>query len=129
MPQWKKLERGAVRSSTSQPTVGIQANKGNISLNQAAFLALGGPQAVEILYDPEERLFGLRAAQPSTANYPLHKQGSSATYLVAGGALVRVMGIDNSQARRYDGNMIEDVLTVDLKSRGTPALVGAPSRK
>jgi hypothetical protein len=127
MPEWRSLERGA-RAIAGTPTVGIQATKGNLTLNQAAFIALGSPEAVEVLYDPDERLIGLRAATLSTATYPVHKQGKSATYWIAGKALVRAMNLDVSRARRYDATLLDGVLTLDLKQGGTPVTAGAPRR-
>lgn len=127
MPTWQKLERGA-RHAAERPNVGIQAKKGTISLNRDAFEALGAPQAVEVLCDPEARLIGFRAAVRAAGTYPVHQQGTSATYLIAGRALARVMAIDTSRARRYDATLVDDVLAVDLTQTGVPVSAGAPRR-
>ena len=127
MPNWQKLARRA-RPVGGRPSVGIHARKGTISLNRQAFEALRSADAVEILFDPVERVIGFRAAPLSAASYPIHQQGTSATYLIAGRALARVMGIDTSRARRYDAALIDDVLTVDLNQAGVPVSAGAPRR-
>jgi hypothetical protein len=116
MPHWKVLERHS-RPATKLPVVGIQ-KKGILSLNQGAVNALGIPEAVEVLYDEEERLFGIRPAESSARTYPLRKMGSSGTYLISAKAIADVLGIDTTIARRYDAKMIEDVLVVDLKTDG-----------
>ena len=127
MPNWRTLDRGR-RWAAAQPNVGIQATKGTISLNRAAFEALGAPQAVEVLCDPEARLIGFRATSPASGACPVHQQGRSATYLIAGKALVRAMAIDTSHARRYDAELVDDVLTVDLTQAGVRVSAGAPRR-
>lgn len=128
MPKWRTLDRRA-RPTPGRPTVGIQANKGNLSLNREAFEALGSPEAVEILYDPEEQLIGLKPTQPNARNYALHKQGVSNTWLVPGKALAQAMELDTSIARRYDVTIEDGVLVIDLKHDGTPAGVGPIPRR
>ncbi len=127
MPNWRTLQRGT-RWSSSQPYVGIQASKGTISLNRSAFEALGSPQAVEILCDPQERLIGFRSTSPTAGAYPVHKQRAGATYLIAGRVLTREMNIDTSRARRYHAQVVDGVLTVDLKQAAVLVSAGAPRR-
>lgn len=123
MPKWQSLDRSA-RSAGDRPSVGIQANKGNLSLNKAAFELLGRPEAVDILFDLSERLVGLRPAKPSAKNYVPHKQGVSNTWLVSGKALIQAMKIDTSVARRYDATIQDGILVIDLKQGGEPASMG-----
>jgi hypothetical protein len=121
MPSWKRLDR-RTRVPQGEPSVGIH-KRGNLALNRAAVEALGSPGAVEVLYDEDARLIGLKAAKPSASTYPIQTKGS--VYLVAGKALVRTMKIDTSRAMRYPATMIDGVLTVDL-SKGIPRGAGRP---
>jgi hypothetical protein len=66
-------------------------------------------------------MIGFRAAKPSPATYPIRKQGSSATYLVTGKALVRQMSIDVSEARRYPATLIDGVPAIELEEGGATA--------
>lgn len=122
MPDWELLDRTA-RPLTGRPSVGIQRGKGNLSLNQASYEALGRPEAVNIMFDRKERLIGLQAAALSVRNYKLNKQGSSNTYLIAGKALVQAMEIDTQKAMRYDAEMRDGILVIDL-AQGEPVEVG-----
>ena len=127
MPNWRKLDRRA-RPTPGKPTVGIQGGGRNLSLNRAAVEALGSPEAVELLYDPDESLIGIRAAPKTVATFPVVglARGAS-TCLIAATALVKAMGIDAAEAKRYDAQMIDDILTVDLKT-GVSASRG-PARR
>ena len=46
-----------------QPYVTIQ-KRGTMSFNKSAHMALGEPETVELLYDPNERIIGVRAIDP-----------------------------------------------------------------
>lgn len=90
--------------------------RGVFSINRAACKSLGEPEAVELLFDPTERLIGLRgvSAQVSHA-YPLRRQAASSSVLVSGRAFARHYGISTDVARRYPARLIGDVLAVDVK--------------
>lgn len=114
MPRWEVFDKRAA-VSTKSPMVTIQ-RKGLLSLNRAAVEALGQPDTVELLFDAEENMVGLRPAEPtSPRSYPLRSQSNGSTYLVAGTAFTNHYGIDTSVARRYAASMIGPVLAVDLK--------------
>lgn len=114
MPNFEVFTR---RSSPirKEPLVTIQ-RKGMFSMNQAAFEALGSPEAVELLYDPEEKIIGLRPIDPEAAHaYPVRTMGNGSSRLVAGTAFATFHGIDTSVARRYNAAMYGNVLGIDLK--------------
>jgi hypothetical protein len=104
----------------NRPYVTIQ-KRGTISINQAAFDALGEPQAVELLYAPSERIVGLRAV-PSSAEhaYPVRTAGPSGhSYLIAGTAFTKHYGIDTELSRRWPADVQDGLLAVDLNHPGT----------
>lgn len=104
-----------------QPAVTIQ-KRGNMSVNRAAFVALGEPQAVELLYDPSEKIVGFRAVSAETEHaYPVRPQGQKedGPYIVAGMAFTKYYGIDTSISRRWSASMQGDILCIDLKQEGT----------
>ena len=103
-----------------RPYVTIQ-KRGTISMNKAAYVALGEPQTVELLFDCNERLVGLRGIEYMAEHaYPVRGVGDEPTsYLVAGTAFAKHYGIDTSASRRWPAELIQDVLSIDLKTDGT----------
>jgi hypothetical protein len=114
---WTVFDKRAATASKS-PMVTIQRG-GHFSLNKAAYRAVGEPEAVEILFDPAERLIGFRPASPeSPRSFPVKGQGRDAptTFMVAGQAFAKYNELDVSTARRYGVKVDEDgILVLDLK--------------
>lgn len=94
--------------------VSIQ-KQGIIAFNRAAFASLGEPKAVELLYDHERSLVGLRAAD-ETASHTLRVRTSSAggTYVVSAARFVRHYGIPNEVGRRWRARTEGDVVFIDI---------------
>jgi hypothetical protein len=117
MPFERFMRQRAPR--TPDPAVTIQ-KRGTLSLNAAAYVALGSPEAVELLYDREQRLMALRGIEASAESaYPLRPMGTGSTWLASGKAFMNYYGIDVGTAQRYNGRMEDDLLIVDLKEPGT----------
>lgn len=120
MANWETFRRRAAPVSTV-PMVTIQ-KRGTLSFNRPAFEALGEPSAVELLYDREERVVGLRPIDPAAPHaYQPRQQGKTANWLVSGRAFTQYFGIETDTARRYPAVLQDDVLTVDLKQPGSDA--------
>lgn len=120
MPNFETFTRRMVPLA-DKPYVTIQ-KRGNIAMNKSAHVALGEPKAVELLYDPVEKVVGVRGVDEAVEHaYPLRSQGGKdlGPYLVAGMAFTKYYDIDTTQARRWSASMIDDVLCVDLKEEGT----------
>jgi hypothetical protein len=120
MPKFETFTRRMVPLA-EKPYVTIQ-KRGNIALNKSAQAALGEPIAVELLYDPEGKVMGLRAIDTTVEHaYPLRSQSGKdvGPYLVAGMAFTKYYGIDTTTARRYPAEMDDDVLCIDLSQPGT----------
>lgn len=103
--------------ASKNPFVTIQ-RKGPFGLNRAAYVLMGEPEAVSLLYDEEEQLIGF---QPRPATYPrafpVRQQGAhSLTYMIAGAAFTQHYGIDTAVARRFAVEMRDGVLVLDLKA-------------
>lgn len=107
------------KSATAVKTPMVTIQKGGMfSLNRAAVEAVGSSEAVELLYDPENRLIGFRpTSSTSPRAFMMRPQGkTSATYMVAGRAFTQHYGIDSSTALRYAATVQDGVLIVDLNS-------------
>jgi hypothetical protein len=57
-----------------QPTVMLQ-KRGTMSFNKAAHVAMGSPEAVELLYDRAQKVIGIRPVAPELEHaYPMRPQ-------------------------------------------------------
>lgn len=118
------------KPKSSVPTVTIQ-KRGTFSLNQQAFDALRGAEAVELLYDRHQKVIGMRPANAETQYaYPVRRQANGATWLIAGLAFCEYYNIPLGNARRYVAELYDDgaMLTVDLK-KDAIEVAGSRSKK
>jgi hypothetical protein len=96
-----------------QPTITVQ-KRGTLSLNASAasFLADGeipNEIQVELLYDREAKIIGIRRAKELHPNvYTLRKQQKSDSYLLAGRAFTQYYQIPVGEARRYNATDFGD---------------------
>jgi hypothetical protein len=100
MPKFEVFSREAARSR-EEPMFTLQA-RGLLSLNSAVFRALGAPEAVELLYDAEERIIGLRKVDKGDPNaYAVRKNSGTHSYLVATQGFLAYHGIKPVLAQRF----------------------------
>ena len=101
MPDFVEFSREGNRDRRDEPMFTLQAS-GLLSFNHAAFIALGEPAAVALLYDADERVVGVRQVEKDHQNaYPVRKQGKSMTYLVSAQGFVAHHEIPRVKARRF----------------------------
>jgi hypothetical protein len=105
--------------SSTDPTVTIQKT-GRLSLNQAAFAQLGHPKFVELLYDRDQRLIGLRKVTKSVHHgYPVRPVSVNASsWVVSGKAFLDFYDITIDATRRWIAQTQGQTLVVDLKRLG-----------
>jgi hypothetical protein len=122
--EWETFDRRAGRL-VKTPELTIQAG-GSISVNAAAYKALGEPEAVEFLFDSKRNVVGLRKVDKATAHaYPLRgvgKGGTGQTYVASPRAFFSYYDIPLGIPIRRDVKMVNDVLIVDLNDPGRPAI-------
>jgi hypothetical protein len=113
-----------VAPSRTEPFVTVQ-KRGLFSMNKAALELLGNPEALELLFDPDEQIIGFRGVDKGKRYaVPVRKQARSNSYLVGGQAFTKHFGIDTNVSRRFEAEMVEDVLAVDLQGGGVEATPG-----
>jgi hypothetical protein len=102
--------------------------RGLISLNQAAFEALGKPAAVALLYDADQGVVALRTVEKNYQNaYTVRKQGGSRSYLVAAQGFTTYYKLPTEVSRRYTGRDYGKGIWGFALGEGTPVKVrGAP---
>jgi hypothetical protein len=105
-----------------EPTVTMQS-RGSLTLNLSAFQLIGSPLAVHLLYDRDERIIGIRAADPKDEDaYPprtLPRRGEGGPRIVTAQAFASHYGIDTTP-RRYRATLEDDILCIDLKQPQMP---------
>jgi hypothetical protein len=115
MRDWQVFKKRQA-APTSRPIVGI-LQKGVFSVNRAAFDALGGPDSVELLFLPDEKIIGIRATtNGSDTSYPLRTASGKpdGAHYVSGIAFTKFWKIDTTERRRYSAYMEDGVLCVNL---------------
>ena len=108
MPQRRRPTSGPERTSGARPA----------------------PQAVALLYDPDEKIIGLQGADPQAEGaYPIRHTSAKAetTFLTSGLAFTKYWGIDTETSRRRKVYVEDGILCIDLNDPGTE-IVGNRSR-
>ncbi|MDQ2959078.1 MAG: hypothetical protein M3Y42_19245 [Actinomycetota bacterium] len=121
MPDFEVFTRRLVPLKKT-PLVTIQ-KRGTISLNKSAYAALGEPEAVELLYDRDERVIGLRPAEPTLEHaYPVRSATGKGAgpFVISAIAFTKFYDIDTGESLRWQAQLIENVLCIDLDSTATP---------
>ena len=120
MPNFETFHRTEVAWS-DEPLVTIQ-RRHMISLNAAAHRSIGSPDSVELLYDSQARIVGLRPAAtgPDTAHAVRHSSPRSGPYLISATAFLRFHHLDVKASTRWPAYVENGVLCVDLSQPGTP---------
>lgn len=102
------------------PSITIQ-KRGIFSINKAAHRLIGEADTVELLYDKENRIIGLRPAEVSPHAYAVrtqsHREGAQA--ILSGSAFTQYYDIDTSVSRRWEPYMEGGILCIDLKGAST----------
>lgn len=120
MPNWTAFDKRS-RPLADEAFVTIQ-RRGTFSFNAAARAGIGHPDAVELLYDVDERLIGFRPVDATNPRaYALRKQGRSNNWIVGGQAFTKAFKIDTDTAMRHAATVVDGVLVVDLKRPGADA--------
>lgn len=113
MFQFESFDRRQIPAE-AHPMATLQ-RKGLLSLNRSAIVALGEPEALELLYDPKARVVGLKPiAISENRAYPIRKQQGARSYMVSLTRLCSHYGIDTSTALRYAPTMMDGVMVIEL---------------
>lgn len=105
-------------ASGKSPAVTIQKS-GAISLNPSAYEMLKRPKAVELLWDKDLKVMGIRSTAETNPNaYHVRSQQSSA--VIAGGGFMQHYGIDTAVAKRRapEPELRNDILCIDMRQPG-----------
>lgn len=119
MPNFMEFDRQDSHTVPDEPMFTLQ-RRGLISLNLAAFNALGEPAAVALLYDPDEGVIALRKVPRTYHNgYHVRKQANSRSYLVGATGFTSYHKISTDVPRRYLGRQFDDHVWGFVVAEGT----------
>lgn len=128
---WQVFQRtsaGRGRGSGPAPPALTIHERGIISVNGPAMdLAFGDEDRssrlnVELLYDAELRLIGIRQADAENLNpHHLRRQGKSRVYLVSAVQFLAHYGIGHPVTLRYRATLLGDILSLCLDDQPTIA--------
>lgn len=110
--------------------------RGLLSFNQAAYEAMGRPEAVELLYSAHQRVIAIRPVDPAQVSHASPFRGlggksnaQATTMLVAATAFTAHYEINTTRSTRYDVEVQDRVALIDLKQEGTVVSVERKARK
>jgi hypothetical protein len=116
MPNFEEFDRMNARVSRRVGESVTVQRRGNVGFSVEAMAALGNPRAVVYLVDRDERLLGFRPATPGTANASAVRGSGRIASAVA---VLKDLGADLSQSRRYPLAESDGIRCIDLKQPGT----------
>jgi hypothetical protein len=120
MPNFVEFDRQDSHAQPDEPMFTLQ-RRGLISLNMAAFKALGEPAAVVLLYDADEGIIALRKCARTYHNgYHVRKQANSRSFLVGATGFTSYHKINTEVPRRYVGRPYGDQTMGFAVAEGTP---------
>jgi hypothetical protein len=97
------------------PHVSIQKN-GVIRLDRSAYVALDEPEGVELLFDREREIVGIRAADPAADHaYVVREHSRGSSFLISGKSFAAHYDIDTDQSRRWVAWKDGDILCISLQ--------------
>lgn len=111
------------------PTVTVQA-RGLMSINAAAYEALGSPVAVQLGYSAAKRAIAIQPVpKEGLGTYTLRKQGQrGSTWGISGRAFATHYGLNVGASRRYEAEVVKGALVVNLDGPFQP-VQGARAKK
>ncbi|MHB0877037.1 MAG: hypothetical protein ACYC5O_13450 [Anaerolineae bacterium] len=112
MMSWRSLRPGVYRG-TVQPTVSIQKS-GAVTWNQSAHETMGQPDMVEILFDQDRGLLGLRPTRRSEGSFRVRRLGPQNTWITSARGALRRVGLLPENAFRQVAQQDETVLAIDV---------------
>jgi hypothetical protein len=120
MPKFVEFDRENSHFVPDEPMFTLQ-KRGLVSMNQAAFKALGEPAAVALLYDAEEGVVALRKVPRTYHNgYLVRKQNAARSYLVAATGFTSYHKINTDVSKRYLGRRYDDQMVGFALAEGKP---------
>jgi hypothetical protein len=106
------------RRAAATPTVTLTRRR-RLSLNAAAFAALGAPEAVQLMWDRDRGVVGLRTASPADGDA---YQVNTTNLIISASAFLDWVGLETPDplALRWDAFLENGVLCIRVRDTPTP---------
>lgn len=116
-----ELFTGRVSGAAERPLYVTLQRRGLLTFNRAAFEALGRPESVELLYNRDRNVMGIRPADPKHSwAYKLRREERSGMFKISIAAFRKHYGLPEvTAAARYRAEQHDGMLAVDLNQRPT----------
>jgi hypothetical protein len=95
-----------------------------LSLNGSAFVALGSPDAVELLFDRDARTIGLEPTEATRPGCSFIRRASpspNGPFLISAMAFMRYYGICPIRTLRWPADLVDGMLCIHLDEPALPA--------
>lgn len=98
------------------PSITIQ-KRGIFSISKAAHKLIDEAETVELLFDRENQVIGLRPGPPSPHAYAIRPQTAkeNSQAVLSATAFTQFYEIDTSVSRRWEPHLRDGILCIDLK--------------
>lgn len=117
--QWEVFT-GNARAYNDSTELRVTLGRNTFYLNGKAFEALGSPDAVEMMFEGNERIIGMRPVDPAQRNaFRLRKHGKTGNYKrIPASAFCRHIRLDTRTTVLFDQPEINNdgAMMLDLKS-------------
>lgn len=114
MRNFEQFTGRAIPATRKTFRVAIQT-RGNMSLNQAAFSALGEPAAVLLLYDKEAKVVGLKPVSADTRHaFPIRRQPNSKSYVIGAASFCAHYDIPVGATTAFIPTLEDGILVFEL---------------
>ena len=114
MRKFETFTKRSTPASRMIPRVALQT-RGNMSMNEAAYKALGEPAAVLLMFDRETKAVGLQPTAIETKHaYPIRKQPNSKSFMVGAVSFCNHYEIDVSHTRAFTPQIEDGILVFEL---------------
>ncbi len=128
--EWEVFKRN--RSPAIKAPAVTLMQRGQLSINDAAFAELGSPKAVELMYSRPDRLIGIQAVDPAEPHAYIPRTAAKnqghGPYIVSGAAFFSHFAIEVGQTTRHAVTVKDGVLLIDLNKPGITVTVGENTR-
>jgi len=115
--QWEVFT-GKANAYSGEAEVRVTLGRNTFYLNGKAFEALGSPAAVEMMFEGNERVIGLRPIDPSKRNaFRIRKHGKTGNYKrIPASAFCRHIRLDTRRTVLFDQPDVDNdgVMALDL---------------
>lgn len=119
MPNFESFSRKML-SLKADPHITLH-KRGTISLNRSAYLALDAPNSVELLYDRDRSIVGLRPVDARAENsYQVRStsRSSGGPWVISAMAFTKFYDIDIRTSLRWPAYLDAGILCADISGEG-----------